>query len=205
VAFDASAELRETRGFISMMTMRPSFGLMANCTFEPPVSTPISRRQRIAPVAHHLILAGRCRGLAGATVMESPVWTPIGSKFSTRADNDDVVGEVAHHLKLEFLPAERAFLNENSCTGERSRPAFEDGNQIFAVVGNAAAGTAHSETGAQDGGVAVFGGEVEAAFYIGNELRRRGFEADLRIASWKRRRSSAFLMASIFAPISSTP
>ena len=27
VAFDASAELRETRGFISMMTMRPSFGI----------------------------------------------------------------------------------------------------------------------------------------------------------------------------------
>jgi hypothetical protein len=41
VAFEASAEERETRGFISMTTRRPSFGLTANCTLEPPVSTPI--------------------------------------------------------------------------------------------------------------------------------------------------------------------
>jgi hypothetical protein len=43
VAFDASAEERDTRGFISMTTMRPSTGFTANCTFDPPVSTPISR------------------------------------------------------------------------------------------------------------------------------------------------------------------
>ena len=43
VALLASAELRETRGFISITVMRPFSGLMANCTFEPPVSTPTSR------------------------------------------------------------------------------------------------------------------------------------------------------------------
>jgi len=43
VAFDASAEERDTRGFISMTMSRPSSGLTANCTFDPPVSTPISR------------------------------------------------------------------------------------------------------------------------------------------------------------------
>ena len=47
VALDASAEERDTRGFISMMTMRPSLGLTAHCTFEPPVSTPISRSTAI--------------------------------------------------------------------------------------------------------------------------------------------------------------
>jgi len=36
-------EERLTRGFISMMTMRPLSGLTANWMFEPPVSTPISR------------------------------------------------------------------------------------------------------------------------------------------------------------------
>ncbi|MFM1919732.1 MAG: hypothetical protein RLZZ303_1366, partial [Candidatus Hydrogenedentota bacterium] len=46
-AFEASAEDRDTRGFISMMTMRPFSGLMANCTFDPPVSTPISRKHAI--------------------------------------------------------------------------------------------------------------------------------------------------------------
>jgi len=40
VALLASAELRDTRGFISMTTMRPFSGFTANCTFEPPVSTP---------------------------------------------------------------------------------------------------------------------------------------------------------------------
>jgi hypothetical protein len=81
VAFDASAEERDTRGFISMMTMRPSAGLMPNCTLDPPVSTPISRRQAME--------ASRMRWYslsvsvsAGAMVTESPVCTPIGSRFS---------------------------------------------------------------------------------------------------------------------------
>ena len=43
VALDASAELRLTRGFISMMTMRPLSGLTPNWMFEPPVSTPTAR------------------------------------------------------------------------------------------------------------------------------------------------------------------
>ena len=47
VAFDASAEDRDTRGFISITIIRPSFGLTANWTLEPPVSTPISRSTAI--------------------------------------------------------------------------------------------------------------------------------------------------------------
>jgi hypothetical protein len=47
VAFEASAEERDTRGFISMMSMRPFSGLSANCTFEPPHSTPIFRSTAI--------------------------------------------------------------------------------------------------------------------------------------------------------------
>ena len=54
---------------------------MANWMFDPPVSTPISRMTAID--------ASRIRWYslsvsvwAGATVIESPVWTPIGSKFS---------------------------------------------------------------------------------------------------------------------------
>src|SRR2546422_3740470 len=43
VAFEARAEERDTRGFISITTSRPSSGLTANWMFEPPVSTPISR------------------------------------------------------------------------------------------------------------------------------------------------------------------
>jgi len=72
VALEASAELRETRGFISITTMRPVSGWVANWMFEPPVSTPISRMIAIA--------ASRIRWYSlsvsvwiGATVIESPV------------------------------------------------------------------------------------------------------------------------------------
>jgi hypothetical protein len=81
VAFDASAELRDTRGFISMMSWRPVAGSTANWTLDPPVVTPISRM--IANEASRMrwySLSVRVK--AGATVIESPVWTPIGSRFS---------------------------------------------------------------------------------------------------------------------------
>ena len=81
MAFDASAEERDTRGFISMTMRRPSAGLTANCTFEPPVSTPISRSTAIE--ASRMIWYSLSVSVsAGATVMESPVWMPIGSRFS---------------------------------------------------------------------------------------------------------------------------
>ena len=81
VALEASAEERETRGFISMTTMRPSAGLTPNCTFDPPVSTPISRRQ--AMEASRIRWYSRSvKVRAGATVTLSPVCTPIASTFS---------------------------------------------------------------------------------------------------------------------------
>ena len=43
VALDASALLRETRGFISMTIMRPVAGFTANWILHPPVATPTSR------------------------------------------------------------------------------------------------------------------------------------------------------------------
>ena len=81
VALDASAEERLTRGFISITTMRPSSGLTAHWTLEPPVSTPISRRTAIEPL--RMIWYSLSVSVSdGATVIESPVWTPIGSTFS---------------------------------------------------------------------------------------------------------------------------
>ena len=43
VAFDASAEERETRGFISITRNSPLSGWTANWTFAPPVATPTAR------------------------------------------------------------------------------------------------------------------------------------------------------------------
>ena len=49
----------------------------------------------------------------GATTMESPVWTPIGSKFSMLQMVMQVSPRVAHHLVLDLLPAEQAALDEH--------------------------------------------------------------------------------------------
>src|SRR5208283_4783405 len=59
----------------------PVCGWMANWMLEPPVSTPISRMMAMA--ASRIIWYSRSvRVCAGATVMESPVCTPMGSRFS---------------------------------------------------------------------------------------------------------------------------
>ena len=42
VALEAKADDLDTLGFISITYTSPSSGLIVNCTFEPPVSTPIS-------------------------------------------------------------------------------------------------------------------------------------------------------------------
>ena len=48
VAFEARAEERDTRGFISMIVTSPVSGLTANWILDPPVSTPTARMTRIA-------------------------------------------------------------------------------------------------------------------------------------------------------------
>jgi hypothetical protein len=124
VAFDASAEERDTRGFISMMTMRPLSGLIANCTFEPPVSTPISRRHAIeaSRMIWYSLSVSVC---AGATVIESPVCTPIGSRFSIEQ----------MMMQLSFLSRTTSISNSfhpitdssmrSSRVGEASRPRWQ--------------------------------------------------------------------------------
>ena len=81
MALEASAEERDTRGFISMTTSRPLAGSTANCTLEPPVSTPM-RRSTAIEASRMRWYSLSVRVCAGATVIESPVCTPIGSRFS---------------------------------------------------------------------------------------------------------------------------
>ena len=81
VALEARALERLTRGFISMTTCWPLAGSTANWMLEPPVSTPMRRMQAKA-ASRIRWYSTSVRVWAGATVIESPVWTPIGSKFS---------------------------------------------------------------------------------------------------------------------------
>ena len=54
---------------------------MANCTFDPPVSTPISRSTAIE-ASRRIWYSLSVSVSAGAIVIELPVCTPIGSTFS---------------------------------------------------------------------------------------------------------------------------
>ena len=56
-----------------------------------------------------------------------------------RADDDGVVGAVAHHLHLIFLPAEHRFLDQHLVAGRRFEPAADDRLELLAVVGDAPA------------------------------------------------------------------
>ncbi len=121
VALEASAEERETRGFISMMIMRPLSGLTANCTFEPPVSTPISRST--ARLALRMIWYSlSVRVCAGATVIESPVCTPIGSRFSIEQMMMQLsLWSRTTSISYSFQPMILSSIS-NSLVGEASRP-----------------------------------------------------------------------------------
>ena len=81
VALEASAEDRDTRGFISITTIRPVRGSTANWMLQPPVSTPTARMMAMA-VSRIRWYSRSVSVIAGATVTESPVCTPIGSMFS---------------------------------------------------------------------------------------------------------------------------
>ncbi len=122
VALDASADERETRGFISMMRWRPSAGSTANCTFEPPVSTP-TRRMQAKAASRMAWYSTSVSVWAGATVIESPVCTPIGSKFSM----EQMTTQLSALSRItsssnSFWPAIDCSTS-TSLTGEASRPS----------------------------------------------------------------------------------
>jgi hypothetical protein len=126
--------------------IRPVSGWMANCTFEPPVSTPISRRDAVAGMDAH-----------GVDVLD-------------RADDDGVVGLVADHLHLEFLPAEQAFVDQDLTHRRGFQTGAADMLVILAVIGDAAAGSAQGEGGADDRRQADLGDSVHRQAHPGDDV-----------------------------------
>ena len=136
-----------------MTIMRPLSGLTANWMLVPPVSTPISRMIGEGGVAHPLVFLvgqrlGRGDGDRVAGVDAHRVEVLDG------ADDDDVVGPVAHHLQLEFLPADDRFLDEHLADGAEIEAAGDELVEFLAVVGDAAAGAAQGEAGPEHAGQA---------------------------------------------------
>ena len=81
MALLASADERDTRGLISITIIRPLAGSTANWMLQPPANVPMERIALMA-ASRSLWYCGSVSVCCGATVTESPVWTPIGSTFS---------------------------------------------------------------------------------------------------------------------------
>ena len=102
-----------------------------------------------------------------------------GIEVLDRADDDDVVLEVAHHLELVFLPAEDGFLDQGFVDGREIEAARQQFHEFFAIEGNAATCAAQRERWPNDDREADFSGEFEAVFEIVNERGLGNVEADL--------------------------
>ena len=204
VAFDASAEERDTRGFISMMTMRPSSGFTANCTFEPPVSTPISRRHAIeaSRMIWYSLSVSVC---AGATVMESPVCTPMGSRFSIEQ----------MMMQLSFLSRTTSISNSfhpmtdssisSSWVGEASRPRSQMVSNSSMLYAMPPPVPPRVNEGRMMVGKPTIAWTWRASSSECASAERGLASPILAMASLNFSRSSALSMASFLAPIISTP
>ncbi len=204
VALEANAEERETCGFISMMTRRPVAGSTANCTFDPPVSTPTRRRQAKASsrIAWYSTSVSVC---AGATVIESPVCTPMGSKFSME------------HTTTQLSAPSRITSSSNSF-----HPAIDCSTRIcptgLAARPSAASCAKRSASSAMPVplpprmklGRTMMGNPISAAISSASRSEwakpERGTSRPMSsMADLKRSRSSAVAIASGRAPMTSTP
>ncbi len=68
-----------------------------------------------------------------------------GIEILDGADDDHVVGQVAHDLKLVFLPAEDRFFDQHFMHWGKIKAAGQDFQHLFAVIRNAAAAAAQRE------------------------------------------------------------
>jgi hypothetical protein len=180
-------------------------GLTANWTLEPPVSTPTSRM--IASDAsrrtwYSLSVSVRI----GATVTESPVWTPIASMFSMPQTMTQLsLRSRTTSSSYSFQPS--SDLSTWTCPIMLASDAAGDELvELVVVVGDAAPPPAEREGGADDRGQADLfedtPGLVEGGDGLGFGGREVGAGADLGEFFW---RSSALLIASRSAPIISMP
>ena len=81
---------------------------------------------------------------AGATVMESPVCTPIGSRFSIEQTMMQLsVLSRTTSISYSFQPSTR-FLDQHFVGRRGVEAALDDLEEFGLVVGDAAAGAAHA-------------------------------------------------------------
>ncbi len=171
---------------------------------EPPVSTPISRITAI--------LASRMRWYslservwAGATVIESPVWTPIGSKFSIEQMMTTLssVSRITS-ISYSFQPMMDSSIKTSS-VGDWSIPRRTRRSNSSLLYAMADPLPPIVKLGRIKQGSPTFSITVRACSTVVTVSPIQISRPMLFIACWKRSRFSALSMTSASAPIISTP
>ena len=204
VAFDASAEERETRGFISITTISPFAGSIANWMLQPPASTPISRMTAIA--ASRITWYSRSVSvMAGATVIESPVCTPIGSTFSM----EQTITTLSSQSRITSSSNSFQPSSERSTTtceiGLSARPPFTIRSYSSRLYATPPPDPPSVNAGRMIAGNPVHSLTASASSHVVAMCPSGHFRPIFVIASPNSFRSSATAIARAFAPISSTP
>ena len=123
-----------------------------------------------------------------------------------RADDDAVVGAVAHHLELELLPAGDRALDEDLADRARREARGGEAPQLVPVGGDAGARAAEDERRPDHDREADRARRWRAPRRGRGRSPSPGTSRPISvIASLNSSRSSAVRIASVFAPISSTP
>ena len=207
VAFDASALERETRGFISM-TIDPAVARVDRELDVAAAGVDADRADdRRCAMSRSVWYSRSVSVIAGATVIESPVCTPIGSRFSIEQTITTLSARVAHHLELVLLPAEDRLLQEHLGGRAGAQAGAGDPAQVVLVVGHAGAGAAHREgrAGRPPGSRARRRPPRQSSIVWQIDASGRDLAAELLDDLLERLAVLAALIASMVAPISSTP
>jgi len=187
-----------------MTTSCPVSGLTANWMLQPPVSTPTSRSTAM-PTSRMCWYSRSVNVIAGATVTESPVCTPIGSMFSIEQTTTTLsCRSRISSSSYSFQPSTLCSMS-TSCTGDSASPtdasrassagvcAMPEPRPPMVNDGRITTGSPNSAT-------------VSSTSAIDRHTRLSGTSAPTdRTMSLNRCRSSPRWIASKSAPISSTP
>jgi hypothetical protein len=143
---EASAEERDTRGFISMTIMRPSSGIDRELHVRAAgIDADLAQHRDLAlRMIWYSLSVSVC---AGATVIESPVCTPIGSRFSIEQTMMQLsLRSRTTSISNSFQPSSDSSI-KSSLVGRGFEAALADFDEFFLVVGDAATRATHGETG----------------------------------------------------------
>ena len=96
-----------------------------------------------------------------------------------RADDDDVVGHVAHHFHLVFLPPDDALFQQHLVNGRQFQSLANLLVEFLAIVGNPAADSTQREAGTNDDRQADVVQRPSRFVHVVNDVALADLQADL--------------------------